>query len=81
MGDTLHFSQGQVVHEWNVQDRTLHARLGLGRTRSGTAWLWLPGAPLETLLDNEPVAARDLGDGVYAIDVRTQSESKLIIRW
>jgi len=81
MGDTLHFSQGQVVHEWNVRDRTLHARLGMGRPRRGTAWLWLPGAPLETVLDKEPVDARDLGDGVYAIDVRSQSESELIIRW
>ncbi len=81
MGDTIHFSLGKVVRDWRVQGRTLHARLGIGRPRGGTVWLWLPGAPLETLLDDEPVAVRELGEGVYAIDIHARAESELAIRW
>jgi alpha-galactosidase len=81
MGDTLHFSQGQVVRDWHVQDGALQARLGIGRRRKGTAWLWLPGTPLGIVLDDEPLVARGLGNGVYAIDLHTQAESELAIRW
>jgi alpha-galactosidase len=81
MGDTLHISQGQVVRAWQVQGRALHARLGIGRPRRGTVWLWLPGEPLEVALDQQALRARSLGDGVYAIDLHAQAESDLAIRW
>ncbi len=81
MGDTLHVSQGQVVRAWRLEGRTLHARIGIGRPRRGRAWLWLPGEPLETTLDQGALSRRDLGGGVYAFDLQAQAESDLIIRW
>jgi alpha-galactosidase len=81
MGDTLHISQGQVVKAWRVEGNELHAILGIGRPRRGGAWVWLPGAPRYVMLDGKPVPAKAQDGGVFALEIETQEESELTIRW
>ncbi|MCX6070813.1 MAG: alpha-galactosidase [Chloroflexi bacterium] len=81
MGDTLHISQGQAVKAWRVEGSELHAKLSIGRPRRGEAWVWLPGAPQQVALDGKPVLARAQGYGVFALEIATQKESELTIRW
>ncbi len=81
IGDTLHISQGQAVRAWRVEGNKLRARLGIGRPRRGEAWVWLPGTPHQVALDGRPVVVKDLGDGVFALEIATQTELDLVISW
>jgi alpha-galactosidase len=81
VGDTLHISQGHVVKAWRVEGRVVHAALSVGRPRRGSVWVWLPGAPDQVTLDGRPLPARAQGDGIIALEIATQKESELTIRW
>jgi alpha-galactosidase len=81
IGDTLHISQGQAVREWRIERKEVRARLGIGRPRRGEAWVWLPGEPRQVALDGKPAEVRDLGDGVFALEIATRTESDLMISW
>jgi hypothetical protein len=69
------------VKGWRVEGNELHAKLGIGRPRRGEAWVWLPGAPQQVALDGKLVLARAQGNGVFALEIATQTDSELTIRW
>ena len=81
LGDTLHISQGALVTAWEPESRRLTAVLGLGRRREGTAWLWLPAAPIRVALDGAPVTWHSAGAGIVALELRLAESSHLEVEW
>jgi len=81
LGDTLHVSQGHAVRQWETDGNRLQALLGMGRPRSGTAWIWLPAQPRAAELDGVPLGWQRAGEGIFTFDLLLGSPSRLMIRW
>lgn len=81
LGDTLHISQGRTVLVWSPGERHLKARLGVGRPRQGTAWLWLPGEPRRLDLDGAALPWRAVERGIVELDLKLESQSDLLVEW
>lgn len=55
--------------------------IDLGRVAEGEWRLALPSAPTAVLLDNQPLAATDLGQGVYSLRLAVNRQAPLTVLW
>lgn len=81
VASSFHFSQGGEVARWAAGPGRLEATLDLGRVAEGEWRLALPAAPTRVLLDNQPLAAADLGPGVYGLRFTVNRQAQLVVEW
>ena len=81
VASSFHFSQGGEVTRWVAGPGRLEATIDLGRVAEGEWRLALPGAPTAVLLDNQPLAATDLGQGVYSLRLAVNRQAPLTVLW
>ncbi len=81
VASSFHFSQGGEVSGWAVSPGRLEATIDLGRVAAGEWRLALPSAPTSVLLDNQPLSAVDLGQGVYGLPFTVNRQANLTVLW
>ncbi len=81
VASSLHFSQGGEIAAWEPEARQLRLRIELGRAAAGEVRLALPGAPASAWAGDDPVAARALGQGIYAFPLAVKRSAQLRVTW
>ena len=81
VASSFHFSQGGEVTQWQVAPGRLTATLRLGRVAEGEWRLALPAPPTAATVDDEPVAAEAVGQGVYRLRFRVNQAARLAVLW
>ncbi|MGD8555210.1 MAG: alpha-galactosidase [Anaerolineales bacterium] len=81
LGDTVHISQGLIVKKWNPGRAGLSGQLELRAHAAGEAWISLPRQPVVVSLAGNPLAWREVEEGIYAIDLHGATGGELRVRW
>jgi hypothetical protein len=81
VGDTLHVSQGLIIHRWLPSETSLRAEVALGRRGGGTVWVALPADPTEASFGGRAVRWRREGNRVYALPLDIDGKGSLEVRW
>lgn len=80
LGSNLHISQGMEVTAWEHEHGELNCLIDVGRNLDGSIFLSLPNEPGKVLIDQQPVLAQRVTDGIFCIHIRSAGRSKLVIR-
>lgn len=81
LGDTLHFSQGLILTNWQLQPNHLVAQIDLPRKASGKAWIELSETPRAFRLDDREIEGDQIAPGVFQLILNIDGKAHFQVLW
>jgi alpha-galactosidase len=81
VGSNLHFSQGCEVEAWIEEEHSLEVHLALPRCCQGHLIFSFPNGLESAEQDEKPLPWRELGNGLFRVDLGFNKKTVLRFRW
>jgi Alpha galactosidase C-terminal beta sandwich domain len=80
VGDTLHISMGKELETITcTEDKLVIQTIDMGREVEGDLWFWLPTKPRSALCNQDAVIYKDIGNGIYSIQLKFSQKAQVEI--